>query len=175
MKIGERRIVNAWAFSLNCKSIPEIARASLDSGAETHSLSASSFRALSERVGETDACSAVSCPTTIVVFCILKIFTNSGNSAYWQYASSTRAQTIPYRFGSQAVTGDQPSSQHTPRNCSPRRHCPGGGRGNCQSRSGTQPIYVSAHGIAVAEAISQRRHDKRTIVSGTEPPLCLLP
>src|SRR5216683_4914465 len=87
-----------------------------------------------------------------LVFCIVNVFTDSGNSAYWQYASS-RAQTVPHGFGSQAVTGDQSSSQHAPRDCSPPRHCPWGGRGNCQSRSGAQPIYVSAHRIAVAEAI----------------------
>src|SRR5260370_14902860 len=88
-----------------------------------------------------------------LVFCIVNVFTNSGNSAYWQYASSSRAQTVPHGFGSQAVTGDQSSSQHAPRDCSPPRHCPWGGRGNCQSRSGAQPIYVSAHRIAVSEAI----------------------
>src|SRR5260370_40783764 len=100
------------------------------------------------------------CPTkrigsrfVVLVFCIVNVFTNNGNSAYWQYASSSRAQTVPHGFGSQAVTGDQSSSQHAPRDCSPPRHCPWGGRGNCQSRSGTQPIYVSAHRIAVAEAI----------------------
>src|ERR1700740_2942052 len=84
------------------------------------------------------------------------------NSAYWQYASSTRAQTVSRRFGSQTVTGDQPSSQHTPRNCSARQHCPWGARANRQSRAATQPIDVSAHRIAVAEAISQRRLSGRT-------------
>src|SRR5260370_8916289 len=100
------------------------------------------------------------CPTkrigsrfVVLVFCIVNVFTNNGNSAYWQYASSSRAQTVPHGFGSQAVTGDQSSSHHAPRNCSPPRHFPWARQGNCHSLSGTQPTYVSSTRLLLPEAI----------------------
>ena len=41
-----------------------------------------------------------------LVLCIVNIFTNSGKGAYWQYAPTICAQTVPHGLRSRAVTGD---------------------------------------------------------------------